>query len=337
MTDKEYVLALINAERARSGKQAVVMGDNIAVQLHAESSLRNCFASHWGTDGLTPYERYNLAGGYQSSTEVFWGVSYCIKDGEGHDEIGEDATEAIYTAYRRLLETGIYASITHLRTLKKVNIGLARDKYNLVLYQHFEDDYVEFDSLPKIENGILSFSGKTRNGAHFAEDRDLELTLSYNPPPRKLTSGQLARTGCGGTHLQLGMVLPRPLVDENFRLVTEERRSVYTCPNPHDVQRETPPPSSFDEAYALWREFHPTLDDQTWDEKEISYSYIVASEWTAKGDTFSVVTDISNILAEQGNGVYGVNLSGKVGFQTAAIAKYTIFYGITPPDTYTPH
>ncbi|MXY47079.1 MAG: CAP domain-containing protein [Chloroflexi bacterium] len=46
MTEKQYMLALINAERKKAGVSPVELGDNIAAQLHAESSLANCFSSH---------------------------------------------------------------------------------------------------------------------------------------------------------------------------------------------------------------------------------------------------------------------------------------------------
>ena len=39
--EKRYMLELINAERKKAGVAPVVLGDNIAAQLHAESSLEN--------------------------------------------------------------------------------------------------------------------------------------------------------------------------------------------------------------------------------------------------------------------------------------------------------
>ena len=76
---KHYMLELINVERRRAGVSAVTMGDNVAAQLHADSSLENCTSSHWGIDGLKPYMRYSLAGGYQSNGENGSGLDYCIK------------------------------------------------------------------------------------------------------------------------------------------------------------------------------------------------------------------------------------------------------------------
>ena len=43
--EKQYMLEIINAERTRAGVPTVVLGDNIAAQLHAESALENCFSA----------------------------------------------------------------------------------------------------------------------------------------------------------------------------------------------------------------------------------------------------------------------------------------------------
>ena len=80
--EKDYMLALINSERRKAGVNPVVLGTNNAAQLHAESSLADCVSSHWGTDGLKPYMRYSLAGGYQSNGENGHGLDYCIKSSE---------------------------------------------------------------------------------------------------------------------------------------------------------------------------------------------------------------------------------------------------------------
>ena len=52
--EKLYMLELINQARAGAGAPPVVLGDNHAAQLHAESGLANCFGSHWGIDGVSP-------------------------------------------------------------------------------------------------------------------------------------------------------------------------------------------------------------------------------------------------------------------------------------------
>ena len=47
----------------------MVMGNNNAAQIQADNLLKDCVLSHWGTDGLKPYMRYSLAGGYQTNGE----------------------------------------------------------------------------------------------------------------------------------------------------------------------------------------------------------------------------------------------------------------------------
>lgn len=76
---KLYMLGLINSERTSAGVPPVTLGDNIAAQLHAESSLANCFSGHWGVDGLKTHMRYPLAGGYQANAENGSGSDYCIR------------------------------------------------------------------------------------------------------------------------------------------------------------------------------------------------------------------------------------------------------------------
>ena len=85
---KVYMLELINKERVEAGVQPVTLGDNFAAQLHAENSLANCFSSHWGLDGLKPYMRYSLAGGYQSNGENWYGSDYCIRASDRYSGLG---------------------------------------------------------------------------------------------------------------------------------------------------------------------------------------------------------------------------------------------------------
>ena len=87
LEEKQFMLELINAERDQAGLNPVEMGHNIAAQLHSESALKNCFASHWGMDGLKPYMRYSLAGGYQSNAENGHGSDYCITLSDGYAAI----------------------------------------------------------------------------------------------------------------------------------------------------------------------------------------------------------------------------------------------------------
>ena len=166
ISEKRYMLGLINQERRAAGVPPVVLGENHAAQMHAESSLANCFSSHWGMDGLKPYMRYSMAGGYQANNENRTGSNYCIRPGDG-EQGRPDATAAIQEAMGLLMESPGHRRNILYRWHKKVNIGLAWHKYNIFMVQHFEGDYVEYTALPKLRGSILSFEGQVKNGAQF--------------------------------------------------------------------------------------------------------------------------------------------------------------------------
>ena len=189
------MLELINAERKKAGVGTVTLSDNIAAQLHAEAALKNCFSSHWGIDGLKPYMRYSLAGGYQSNGENGSGLDYCIRAADGYAAKG-NIQQRIHEAMDGWMNSPGHRRNILDPTHKKVSVGLAWDRYNTTMYQHFEGEYVEYDRLPSIASGILTLSGKTGNGISFRENGDLGIHIFYDPPPHKLTRGQVARTYC---------------------------------------------------------------------------------------------------------------------------------------------
>ena len=187
---KRLMLQLINAERAAVGLMPVALGENAAAQLHAEASLRGCFSSHWGLDGLKPYMRYSLTGGYQANAENASGLGYCITDADSYAKIRSVEQEV------REAMAGWMESPGHLSTIldpwhRAVNIGLAWDRFTFVAIQHFEGGYVEYQLLPEIRGGYLIVDGAATNGAGFKGNDGLGIQVYYDPPPGPLTPGQL--------------------------------------------------------------------------------------------------------------------------------------------------
>ena len=326
--EKRYMLSLINAERKKAGVGAVVLGDNIAAQMHAEAALDNCFSSHWGVDGLKPYMRYSLAGGYQSNGENGSGLDYCIKASDGYA-----ANSGINQEIRETMD-GWMNSQGHRRNLldpqhKRVNIGIAWDKYNKQMYQHFEGDYVEYDRLPSITNGVLTFSGKTRNGAQFNADTGQQ--IFYDAPPYTLSRGQVARTYCYDNG-RLVAGLRKPLTG-GWRYNTHEFSTTYSpCPDPYDVPANASPARSYNEAHQLWRETYNASQSRA--SQSINVPWITATQWDSSGASFAVQVNIGEVLRDNGSGVYTVTLWGKVGGEDAVISQYSIFHDVTPPNDY---
>ena len=327
---KVDMLELINQERAQAGVPAVTLGDNIAAQLHAESSLANCISSHWGIDGLKPYMRYSLAGSYQDNGENGLGLDYCITPSDGYRALG-----SIESEIQDAIESWM-GSPGHRRNIldpwhKKVNIGLAWDAYNFMAYQHFEGDYVRYDSLPQIQSGRLSFSGRAINELSFSRREDLGLQLYYDPPPHRLTRGQASRTYCYDQGAQIA-AFRYPLNLLSYWPTDSLSDSYTPCPDPYDVPPDAPGARSPDEAHRLHSEAQLSVRPPV----TRTIPWITASEWTANGTAFSVDADISGLLSEHGPGVYTILMWGEIGGEDVPVSQYSIFYDTPPPTTYDP-
>ena len=320
---REYALTLINIARTASGLNPVILGDNIAAQLHAESALENCFSSHWGIDGLKPYMRYTLRGGQQYNAENVSGLDYCITAGDGYAknrsveyEIG-DATE------------GLLQSPGHRRNIlnkwhKKVNFGIALDDYNFTFVQHFEGDYVEYSEVPTISNGILSFKANTQNGARIRDEDSLGVQIFYDPPVQPLTRGQVSRTYCLKSGLQIASL--RPPLQPNWFYDSDDFTPVHSqpaCPDPYEVPADASPPRSADEAHDYWQAAYDA--SQTEVEITVTLPWITATDWSVTNDSFAISADVSNLVAQHGNGVYTILLWGQINGEDIPISEYSIF------------
>lgn len=335
---KEYMLELINSRRMKEGVPAVDLGDNIAAQLHAESSLANCYSSHWGVDGLKPYMRYSLAGGYQSNGENGHGSDYCIKPTESYRALPDTET-LIDEAMRGWMNSPGHRRNMLDPTHRKVNIGLAWDTFNFVAYQHFEGDFVEFEDPPAIAEGTLVMKGSVKNGiviengSHSSDS--LGIQIFYDPPPYPLTAGQVTRTYCYDPGLLVAAV-DEPLDWDEYY---EDDEDSYTttrnpCPDPYDVAPDAPAPSSPREADAFWKAAYDASNSS--EEVEIEVPWITASEWDVTSGTFAIKVDLSDVIADHGPGVYTVALWGELDGEDVVFSEYSIFHDITPPTIYAP-
>ena len=324
------MLELINDERVRAGVDPVVLGDNVAAQLHAEASLENCFSSHWGVDGLKPYMRYSLASGYQPNGENGSGIGYCIKASDGY-RANSGAKQEIRQAMEGWMESPGHRSNVLDPWHKKINIGLAWDRYNFMAYQHFEGDYVEYAQLPSIENGVLRISGTVENGAQFDNSLFSGVQVYYDQPPQILSRGQVGRTYCYDNGL-LVAALREPLTGGWYYDEHEFIHTYLPCPDPNDVSPDARAARSHNEAHSIWRSaYREYLARQP---KTITVPWITAQKWTDNGKEFSIEADLSDVLAKHGDGVYSVVVWGGINGEDAVISEYSIFHGVTPPDTY---
>ena len=101
----------------------------------------------------------------------------------------------------------------------------------------------------------------------------------------------------------------------------------------HAWEEETIWVSAGKEANSLWQEVYERSKSTV--DRTVTVPWITASEFKVVGDTFAVEVDLGDVTDRQGDGVYSVVVWGTVNGQRTVISEYSIFYGITPPDTYT--
>ena len=333
--EKRHMLDLINEARTKASVAPVAMGTNNVAQIQADQLLDDCVSSHWGTDGLKPYQRYSLAGGYQVNGENFSGHGECgLTDTLLH--WNDEPMEMVADSVEGLLDSPGHRETMLSPEYRKVNIGLAWDRNVFKVVQHFEGDYVELDALPVIEDGMLELAGILTAGHAFTGQVPLMALIVYDPAPRRLSAGQLARTYCYGHGESIGVFIPpsRLLRDEFEFTQTYE---VPECIDPYDVQRSAAEPESQEESARMFEDSRERSEQVR--EAELSLSVRKAQELTVDGREFSLRADMSETLGEYGPGVYTVVLIGELqgiskGEPDTAISEYSIFHDIRTPSTY---
>ena len=302
------------------------MGNNRAAQIHADKSLADCISSHWSTDGLDPAMRYSLAGGYQSNSENVSGSDYCRSAGLGYSVISSISNE-VQEAMEGWMDSSGHRDTILTPRHRRVNIGLAWDRYNFVAVQQFEGDYVEFTSLPKIVGGVLSMEGQVKNRADLEHGDHFRVIIDYRPPPHEITRGQISRVYaiCKG----------RKVAHLSYKSDGEVESTWKTCPSPYDILPDVPGPSSGREAHLFWQEGR-----RLWEEgKEtlpIVSQKIKMSKFQLDGDKFAISADIEDVLDAWGTGVYQVNLWGVLDGEGELISEYVVFHGMPRPAGYGP-
>ena len=318
------MLALINEARAEAGVSPVVMGDNRAAQIHADHLLANCISSHWSINGLIPNMRYSLAGGYQAELENVTGTDYCRLPNQGYSAISS-AAEEVRDAMESWMDSPRHRSNILKPRHRKVNIGLAWDRYNSIAVQQFEGDYIEYTVLPAINGGVLSMEGKVKNGANLEHGNHTRVTIYYHPPPRQLTQGQIARV--------YGSCLGRKVALLSMYSAGTAESTGKPCLSPYDVSPDAPAPTSRHAARVLWEEArarYEALEESV----PITVARVRMSRFELDGNRFAVSADLGDVLEAHGPGVYQVVVFGILDGNVDVISEYSIFLDIPRPAGY---
>ena len=325
---KILVLSLINQARAANALAPLSMGANDAAQRHADRSLQTCTGSHWSADGLKPYTRYSLAGGYQRNAENWSNIGHCGSATPLKTPVETLLTDSV---------AGLLRSPPHRANLldpefTRVNIGIAWDPSALNVAQHFETTTAHMPHPPAIgPKGLLNLGGTTVNLPALSPETAIAVTVNYDPPPNSLTRRQTAATNC----YQLGPVVTRLRPPPKPGYEYQETHWNYStnrplCPDPH--HQPSGPAGRIlpeDEAQLFQQAKAASLVRAPEDHH---VPFINAQKWKARQNSFHVSADISQILKDHGPGIYTVTVTlNQHPAKTRTIAQYSIFHGIHPP------
>ena len=316
------------------GAPALKLGNNPAAQLHVEAALEGCYSSHWDRWGLKPNHRYTLTGGTGADAENGHGSSYCIKPRDNYatnSSMEQEIAEAVQ---------GWMNSPGHRRSIldpahTELNAGIAYDRYNTVMAQHFASDYVTYSQRPTIDpQGILTLSA-TVSGATLQIEDSVNIQLSYDPPPQPLTRGQLSYTYSLCLSTPVAYVVEPLLPGWHFNDSGIHTTTIkHGCVDPYRTPANSPAPDSNAEAYHAWADAKsasanaPALQAQT--------VRIMAQSMSVTNMAIQVQADLSKVLAAHGPGIYTIILWGRPDHMAKPnpLSKQAIFWLTRPPPEY---
>ena len=317
---RDYALKLINDARTAEGLNPVTLDDNTAAQTHAEVMRAKCTRGHWGPDGMKPYMRYTLAGGEQYSAENVFAIDFCPADPDLY--VAESTTAQIDYAMDLFLNSPGHRQNILNPHHRKVGIGISYRRPTIWFVQLFVGDYIEYETKPEIDAGMLTLSGQVRNGADISGR--LSLIIYYDRPPEPLTRGQLSRTYCYTNGLPIAGLRP-PLEAGSSYTEDESTMEINSkqCPDPYDIDPDAPAPMSSQEARNNWQQVRDLSHSKL--SRQLTFPWITADEWATHGTNFTLNADISQLIDTHGDGVYTFMLWGEINGVRTPISEYSIF------------
>ncbi len=302
---REFMLGLINDDRAANGLTPVLLGNNPAAQAHAEEMLEQGYLSHWGMDGLKPYMRYTLAGGFNYEGENASAPASPAVEGANYRR--QSAIRSLEETQQGLMDSPGHRSNILDKWHKKVNLGIACSPITCAVSQQFEGDYIEFTETPAISKGVLRFTGGLK--APFIFDG---VQIWYDQPPKSLTVGQLSFTYSYGIGQQPATFLSKPLSGGAYYPTDTSNYSWESFLDPYSLEPDIPAKRT------------PSLQTIFLTKSEI-VPWTIASLWKVEGRSFQIEANISSIVNALGPGVYTVVIWGKAGSESVALTRYSIF------------
>jgi uncharacterized protein YkwD len=181
---RNNLLRMVNEERAVA-KLSPVATDALAAEVatkHARDMAQHKYVSHWNREGLKPYQRYSLAGGFHATQE-----NISAADNTWSAELKDLVQDTSYLHIRLYNETP--PNDGHRKAIlapqhTHVGFGIAVDELRLRVVELFVSKYVELNApSQKGKPGeTISLKGRLPNWNHTLT----VIEVFYEPLPKEL-------------------------------------------------------------------------------------------------------------------------------------------------------
>ena len=241
---QEYVLALVNQDRAEHDLEPVRWDDTLAKagERHARDMASHGFTAHWGTDGSVPEQRYSEAGGQHMPQEN----AACFFDAETR-ELDPDPRfdplelEKIESAFinEKPPHDGHRQNI-----LKPVHnlfgVGLAKPVgvAQLCMAQEFADAYGAYEPLPETAKigQKVTIAGEVHPPVQFGGVGVGRIDLPKPTPAQQLNTTSTYRVPDASVlYFPKGFKTPKPVEVEGNRFSIEVPLNVQGRPGRYQV------------------------------------------------------------------------------------------------------
>ena len=326
---KLIMLDLTNQHRAAANAPPVTLGRNPASQLHAEAALAGCYSSHWDRWGLKPNHRYTLTGGTGNDGENASGNDICV--GWNYMPIWFLNDKVADTVQRWMDSPG------HRRNLLNpahtvLNVGIAHDRRNVVMMQHFSSDYVQYFNPPIIDReGTLRLQATVRAASLQAGDT-ANITISYDPPPKPLTAAQLSDTYSLCLSKPVAWITEPLAPGWSYNEPDLSNQDFNTgCVDPYHSTTYSEPAETVEEAHQRWE--RARAKSSTPSSKSVPVRRIIARTMSMDEHHIHVSADMSKVLDPHGPGIYTVTIWGKPDhmIEPTPLSSQAIFWRTAPP------
>ena len=231
----EYMLHLLNAERAKRQVMPLELSLVTAAQKHADHNRLSCANGYWSTDGKNLALRYTENGGRQPFTFAMFGQWYCEENPDHNLTITWQ--EAMDQIIQNMVQHGPEDFLDpEFRTASIGHSSRRGQHWNVII---LEKQHVVMKKRPNLTSSkIISITGTLLEPAKSEENQEMFVRILHAPLVKSLTRWQIGLAPSDEPGILAGEII---VIPQNLSTPTPYDRNVtrlagYTLP--HDLNRQ---------------------------------------------------------------------------------------------------